>query len=531
MCSFVAFCYLGVTIAGVCISFLPIWGMRKVIMSNIQKKTDVILIGAGVMSATLGSILKELAPDWEIKVFEKLENVGEESSNEWNNAGTGHSALCELNYTSEKSDGSIDISKAIKINEQFQLSRQFWSYLVNSKLISDPHDFIMPLPHMSFVEGDENVAFLKKRFEALTKSPLFKGMEYSDDPEKLKEWVPLMIEGRLSNEPIAATKIDSGTDVNFGALTRMLFDHLKNKNVEINYKHSVEDIKRSSDGLWEVKVHNIDEGKMEYHTAKFVFIGGGGGSLPLLQKTGIPESKHIGGFPVSGLFMVCNNPEVVEQHHAKVYGKAKVGAPPMSVPHLDTRYINNKKTLLFGPFAGFSPKFLKTGSMFDLVASVKPNNVLTMLAAGVKEMALTKYLIQQVLLSNEKRMEELREFIPTAQLEDWDMVVAGQRVQVIKDTEEGGKGTLQFGTEVITASDGSIAALLGASPGASTAVHVMLEVIKKCFPQHMKDWELKIKEMIPSYGESLTENPELLEKVHIDTAKTLGLCEKEAVLS
>ena len=284
------------------------------------------------------------------------------------------------------------------------------------------------------------------------------------------------------------------------------------------------DIKRTSDGSWELKVRNAS-GQVEHHTAKFVFIGGGGGSLHLLQKTGIPESKHIGGFPVSGIFMVCNNPEVVAQHHAKVYGKAKVGAPPMSVPHLDTRYINNKKSLLFGPFAGFSPKFLKTGSNMDLLSSVKPNNVLTMLAAGAKEMSLTKYLIQQVMLSKEQRLEELREFIPTAKTEDWDLVVAGQRVQVIKDTEAGGKGTLQFGTEVITGADGSIAALLGASPGASTAVHVMFEVIKKCFPELMNEWEPKIKEMIPSYGMSLMKNPELLQEIHTSTAQTLGLNE------
>ncbi|KOP71651.1 malate:quinone oxidoreductase [Cytobacillus solani] len=494
-------------------------------MSSVQNKTDVILIGAGIMSATLGSLLKELAPEWEIKVFEKLANAGEESSNEWNNAGTGHAALCELNYTSEKPDGSIDISKAIKVNEQFQLSRQYWAYLVNNNLIHNPQDFIMPIPHMSLVQGEENVSYLKKRLEALSNNPLFQGMEFSDDPEILKKWIPLIMEGRTSNEPIAATKIDSGTDVNFGALTRMLFDHLTRNSVEINYKHSVEDIKRTNDGLWEVKVRDIDGGKTESHTAKFVFIGGGGGSLPLLQKTGIPESKHIGGFPVSGLFMVCNNPEIIEQHHAKVYGKAKVGAPPMSVPHLDTRFIDNKKSLLFGPFAGFTPKFLKTGSNLDLIGSVKPNNVITMLAAGVKEMALTKYLIQQVMLSNEKRMEELREFIPNAKLEDWDIVVAGQRVQVIKDTDAG-KGTLQFGTEVVSAADGSVAALLGASPGASTAVHVMLEVLERCFPEHMFKWEAKIKEMIPSYGVSLTENPELFQDIHTSTAQTLGLSEK-----
>lgn len=493
-----------------------------------QKKTDVILIGAGIMSATLGSILKELAPEWNIKVFEKLASAGEESSNEWNNAGTGHSALCELNYTTEKADGSIDISKAININEQFQQSKQFWSYLINSNLIRNPQDFIMPIPHMSLVQGEDNITFLKKRFKALSKNPLFEGMEFTENPDKLEEWIPLIMEGRSSDEPIAATKIDSGTDVNFGALTRMLFEHLHSSGVEVNYRHSVEDIKRTTDGLWQVKVHDLENGKLEYHTAHFVFIGGGGGSLPLLQKTGIPESKHIGGFPVSGLFMVCNNPEIVEKHHAKVYGKAKVGAPPMSVPHLDTRYIDNKKTLLFGPFAGFSPKFLKTGSNFDLFGSVKPNNVITMLAAGVKEMALTKYLVQQVMLSNEKRMEELREFIPNANSEDWHTVVAGQRVQVIKDTEEG-KGTLQFGTEVVSAEDGSVAALLGASPGASTAVHVMLKVLDKCFPQNMKEWEPKIKEMIPSYGLSLMENPDLFKEINQSTTETLGLCTKEMI--
>ncbi|RSD22319.1 malate:quinone oxidoreductase [Mesobacillus subterraneus] len=499
-------------------------------MSNVQKVTDVILIGAGVMSATLGSLLKELAPEWEIKVFEKLATPAEESSNVWNNAGTGHAALCELNYTPEKSDGSIDISKAIKVNEQFQISRQFWSYLVKSNLIRNPHEFIMPIPHMSLVEGEKNVTFLKNRFKALSGISLFQGMEYTEDPEKLKEWLPLVMDGRTSTEPIAATKIDSGTDVNFGALTEMLLDHLQKQNVEINYKHSVKDIKRASDGTWEVKVKNLDSGKTESHFAKFIFIGGGGGSLPLLQKTGIPESKRIGGFPVSGLFLVCNNQEVVEQHHAKVYGKAKVGAPPMSVPHLDTRYIDNKKSLLFGPFAGFSPKFLKTGSNLDLVGSVKPNNVLTMLAAGAKEMALTKYLIEQVMLSHEKRMEELREFIPNAKSDEWNVVVAGQRVQVIKDTESG-KGTLQFGTEVVSASDGSVAALLGASPGASTAVHVMLEVLERCFPEQMFTWQSKIKEMIPSYGVSLVDHPELFHEIHESTAATLGLSDKQPVYS
>ncbi|MCP3027041.1 malate:quinone oxidoreductase [Halobacillus sp. A5] len=492
-------------------------------MSNREANTDVILIGAGIMSATLGSLLKELVPDWNVKVFERLGSAGEESSNVWNNAGTGHAALCELNYTQEHPDGSIDITKAIKVNEQFQVSKQFWSYLVNSHMIRNPQEFILSLPHMSFVQGEKNVSFLRKRFETMSNNPLFEGMEFTDDTEKLKEWIPLMMENRTVSEPIAATKIDSGTDVNFGDLTRKLFDHLERSNgLEVNYKRSVEDITRTSDGLWEVKIHDYENEKIEYHTANFVFIGGGGGSLHLLQKTGIPESKKIGGFPVSGQFMVCNNSEVAEQHYAKVYGKAKVGAPPMSVPHLDTRLIDNKTSLLFGPFAGFSPKFLKTGSLSDLLTSVKKDNLVTMVAAGVKNVSLTKYLIEQVIQSKEQRMEELREFIPNAKSEDWDLVTAGQRVQVIKDTKAG-KGTLQFGTEVVSSSDGSIAALLGASPGASTAVSVMLEVLERCFPHHIKEWEPKIKEMIPSYGESLSENPELIREVHKTTDRTLKL--------
>ncbi|MGU3471826.1 malate:quinone oxidoreductase [Paenibacillus sp. D51F] len=496
--------------------------VRKVKMSKTQTQTDVILIGAGIMSATLGALLKELVPDWNISVLERRATAGEESSNEWNNAGTGHSSLCELNYTVEKPDGSMDISKAIGVNEEFQVSKQFWSYLVQSKLIANPQDFIMPVPHMSFVQGEKDVAFLKKRFDALSANPLFDGMEFSDDPQKLKEWIPLMMKDRTTKGPIAATRIESGTDVNFGALTRMLFANLQSRNVEIKYKQNVDDIKRTSDGLWELKVRNVDSGAVERRTAKFVFIGGGGGSLHLLQKSGIPEGKGIGGFPVSGLFMVCQKPEIVADHRAKVYGKAPLGAPPMSVPHLDTRVIDKKESLLFGPFAGFSPKFLKYGSMLDLVTSVKMHNLVTMMAAGVKNASLTTYLIKEVMQSKEKRMDALREFVPNAKSEDWDLLVAGQRVQIIKDTAAG-KGTLQFGTEVINAADGSIAALLGASPGASTAVPVMLEVLAKCFPQHIKSWEPKIKEMIPSYGLPLMGNPELIRDIHESTARTLGL--------
>ncbi|QJC52465.1 malate:quinone oxidoreductase [Paenibacillus albicereus] len=492
-------------------------------MSNRQQQTDVILIGAGIMSATLGALLKELAPDWNIKVFEKLASAGEESSNEWNNAGTGHSSLCELNYTTEKPDGSIDISKAVKVNEEFQVSKQFWAHLAASGLIHNPQDFIMTLPHMSLVFGENNVRFLRKRFEALKDNPLFRGMEYSDRPERLQQWIPLIMDGRKVDEPIAATKIDSGTDVNFGALTRMLFEHLQKQGVDVRYKHQVDDVKRAGDGSWDVKVRD-SRGAVERHNAKFVFLGGGGGSLHLLQKSGIPEGRAIGGFPISGIFMVCQKPEVVSRHHAKVYGKAAVGAPPMSVPHLDKRYIEGKEMLFFGPFAGFSPKFLKNGSMLDLITSVKPNNLVTMLASGAKNVPLVKYLIKELSLSKEQRMNALREFVPDAKSDDWDLVVAGQRVQVIKDTPAG-KGILQFGTEVVSAADGSIAALLGASPGASTAVSVMLEVIEKCFPQQLKAWEPKIKEMIPSYGVKLLDHPQLIAQIEAKAAKALQLKE------
>lgn len=495
-------------------------------MGSTNKKSDIILIGAGIMSATLGALLKELAPDWSITVFERRAKAGEESSNEWNNAGTGHASLCELNYTTEKEDGTIDISKAIKVNEEFQVSRQFWSYLVNRKRIRNPRDFIAQVPHMSFVQGERDVAFLRKRYEAMKANPLFAGMTFSDDPDQLAEWIPLMMKDRKLDKPIAATRMASGTDVNFGALTRLLFDHLQNRHVDMRFNHQVEDLRRTEDGSWRLKVKNLESGAEEVHDARFVFIGAGGGSLHLLQKSGIPEGKGIGGFPVSGLFMVCKNPELVEQHHAKVYGKAKVGAPPMSVPHLDTRFIDGKKSLLFGPFAGFSPKFLKFGSMLDLVTSVKPHNLTTMMAAGVQNLSLTRYLIGQVMLSKEERLEELREFVPTARLEDWELLVAGQRVQIIKDTPTA-RGTLQFGTEVISAADGSIAALLGASPGASTAVSVMLEVIERCFKDELAAWEPKIREMIPSYGQSLMENPDLLQRVQAETAETLGLAEAD----
>src|SRR5699024_3283970 len=401
------------------------------------KSKDVILIGAGVLSTTFGSLLKNIEPDWNIKLFERLDKPAIESSNEKNNAGTGHAALCELNYTVEQEDGSIDIEKAKEINEQFEESRQFWSYLVKSGEIENPEVFIRPLPHMSFVQGADNVDFLKRRYEAMHPIDMFEGMEYSEDPEVLTEWMPLMMEGRNTGTPVAASRIDYGTDVNFGELTRKLAkNNSEHDNAEVYYKHEVLDFKQLEDSRWEVKILNIREGKIEYHTADYIFIGAGGNAIPLLQKTGIPESRQLGGFPISGTFLVCNNPEVVDRHDAKVYGKEPKGTPPMTVPHLDRRYLEDKTSLLFGPFAAIGPKFLKEGSNMDLFRSLKSDNLLTMLSAGAKNLPLVKYSIQQVMMDKADRMKELRKFVPDAKDEDWDLHVAWKRVQVIKDTEE-----------------------------------------------------------------------------------------------
>ncbi len=464
----------------------------------------ITLIGAGIMSATLGVLLKELNPDCSITVFERLEEIAAESSDAWNNAGTGHSAFCELNYTPQHEDGTIDISKAIKIASSFEMSKAFWAYLVNEQYFQNPETFINNIPHISFVWGEANVAFLKKRFDALTKHPLFAAMHLSEDPNELLAWMPLIMQGRDSHQPIAATKMDIGTDVNFGTLTRVLFTHLMNlPNVELHLMHEVRDLEKQENGQWKVMVRDlVGDEKIEIDT-DFVFIGAGGGTLPLLEKSDIEEGNGYGGFPVSGQWLVCTNEAIIEQHHAKVYGKASVGAPPMSVPHLDTRLIDGKKALLFGPFAGFSTKFLKNGSYFDLPLSIELSNFIPMLSAGWHNLSLTKYLIEQVSLSHEDKVEALRAYFPEAQSEDWELAIAGQRVQVIKKDEEEG-GVLEFGTEIVHAADGSLAALLGASPGASTSVWIMLNVLQKCFSTEMQSdaWKAKLSQMVPMYNQA-----------------------------
>ena len=489
------------------------------------KKVDVLLIGGGIMSATLGVWLNELEPDWSMEMVERLDGVAEESSNGWNNAGTGHSALAELNYTPEDKNGNVEIPKAVEINEAFQISRQFWSWQVQQGVLKNPRSFINTTPHMSFVWGDDNIKFLKKRYEALKASPLFAGMQYSEDPAQIAKWVPLMMEGRDPNQKIAATWSPLGTDMNFGEITRQFVAHLQTTpKFDLKLSSEVQDITKNADGSWRVSYKNLKDGTKTETDAKFVFIGAGGGALHLLQKSGIPEAKEYAGFPVGGSFLVTDNPTVAEQHLAKAYGKASVGAPPMSVPHLDTRVLDGKRVILFGPFATFSTKFLKEGSYLDLLTSTTTHNIWPMTKVGIREYPLVEYLAGQLMLSDDDRYNALKEYFPNAKQEDWRLWQAGQRVQIIKRDEEQG-GVLKLGTEVVSSADNTIAGLLGASPGASTAAPIMLTVLQKVFKDKVATpaWQEKLHQIVPSYGTKLNDSPEAVAKEWAYTANILQL--------
>ncbi|MFY2736081.1 malate dehydrogenase (quinone) [Pseudocitrobacter faecalis] len=493
--------------------------------SETSQKTDFLLIGGGIMSASLGTWLQELQPDWKQVMVEKLDGVALESSNGWNNAGTGHSANMELNYTPERPDGSIDVSKALDINEQFMISRQFWTAQVKRGILHEPHSFINSTPHMSFVWGDTNVNYLQKRYDALQKTTLFQGMKFSTDHQQIQQWAPLVMQGRDPQQKVAATWTPAGTDVNYGEITRQLIGSLKKSpNFSLQTSSEVTEFKRNGDNSWHVTIKDVNNGKEHAIDAKYVFIGAGGGALKLLQKTGIPEADNYAGFPVGGSFLMTENPAITKEHLQKVYGQASVGAPPMSVPHIDARFIDGKRVVLFGPFATFSTKFLKNGSFFDLLSTTTTSNVMPMTHVGLDNFDLVKYLISQVMLSDDDRFAALKEYYPQARKEDWKLIQAGQRVQIIKKDEDKG-GVLKLGTEVVVDQQRTISALLGASPGASTAAPITLNVIKKMFPEQFssEQWQSKIRAIVPSYGQQLNGNSALTQQVWDDTAATLQL--------
>ena len=491
-----------------------------------NEAVDVVLVGAGIMSATLAVLLKELDPGLKLEVVELMDSGAAESSNPWNNAGTGHAGLCELNYTPQAADGSIDIKKAVHINTQFEVSKQFWAYLTKKGTFGSSKSFISPVPHLSFVQGEKGVSFLKKRFETLSQHHAFSDMHYTEDRAEMAEWMPLMMPGRPADEKIAATRVMNGTDVNFGALTNQLLAHLSSSaDAQVKYSKRVTGLKRNGAG-WTVSIKDVNSGNTRHVDAKFVFLGAGGAALPLLQASGIEESKGFGGFPVSGQWLRCDNPQVVKQHQAKVYSQAAVGSPPMSVPHLDTRVVDGKKSLLFGPYAGFTTKFLKFGSFLDLPMSIRLGNIGPMLAVARDNMDLTKYLVSEVMQSMEQRLESLRRFYPEAKAEDWRLEVAGQRVQIIKKDPKKG-GVLQFGTELVAAKDGSLAALLGASPGASVTVSIMLDLIERCFPtQAAGEWAAKLQEIFPAREKVLETDAELYRKISVQNNISLELVEQ-----
>lgn len=464
-----------------------------------EDTVDVALIGAGIMSATLGTLLREIDPSLSIVFFERLDHAAAESSDAWNNAGTGHSGYCELNYTPSVA-GSVDCSKAIKIASQFAMSLEMWRSLVERGDLPDPSTFMRTVPHLSFVSGDEDVAFLRARHAKLVAHGAFGGMEYTEDPGRIASMCPLVMEGRSRAEPVAATCVPEGTDVNFGALTRALLASFDRERIELS--HEVRGLRRDEGtGEWCIDVHDLATHTGRTVRAKFVFIGAGGYSLNLLEKSGIPEAAGYGAFPVSGQWLRCTRRDVIERHHAKVYGRAEVGAPPMSVPHLDSRWIDGQKELLFGPYAGFTTKFLKGGSWMDLLRSIGVENAAPVLRAGIENFDLTRYLVGEAMLSVEERIDRLRQYFPAAEADDWEVQIAGLRVQVIK-ADAHGRGELRFGTEVVASADGSIAALLGASPGASTAVAIMVQLAQRCFPRlwSSRAHRDRLARLLPSVG-------------------------------
>ncbi|MDH6678561.1 malate dehydrogenase (quinone) [Rhodococcus sp. LBL1] len=453
---------------------------------------DVVLIGGGIMSATLGALLSTLQPDWSIVMLERLGGPALESSNAWANAGTGHAGLCELNYMPDPSDPA----RAADIGRQYALSQQFWAALVASGDIDDPRSVVNPTPHMDVVFGERDIAYLRERFATLRQLPGFSDMEYSEDPETIGAWAPLLTEGRDPAQPMAATRHTAGTDVDFGALTHALVKAMTTRGARVRTDHEVTSLSRSADGVWTVIGRDRREKRRFHLRSRFVFVGAGGYALKLLQKARIPEVRGYAVFPLGAQFFRTENPDVVALHDAKAYGQAAIGAPPMSVPHLDRRLVDGRPALMFGPYATFSTKLLKHGRLRDLFTTIRFHNIAPLMAVGVQNLGLVRYLVGQLAASRRRKLAELERFYPTADPADWELIQAGQRAQLIKPDRRK-VGVLTFGTEMVTGADGTIAGLLGASPGASVAPPLMADLLTECFPEEHSRWQPTLQRLMP----------------------------------
>lgn len=469
-------------------------------MNSQPEILDVVLVGGGIMSATLGTLIAKLMPDRSIAIFERLDHVAGESSAAWNNAGTGHSGLCELNYMPDPEDSS----KPAEIARQFQISREFWSALVDAGDMAS--SVVNSTPHMNVVFGAQDVEYLRRRWQTLRSDPVFAAMEFTEDPEVIRKWAPLLMGGRAAGGRVAATRHESGTDVDFGALTESLTTSMAAHGCRVRTGYEVTGIRREHDGLWTVSGRMRSSRKKFSARTHFVFVGAGGYALKLLQKSGIPEARGYGVFPFGAEFLRTDDPVIVEQHDAKVYGKPALGAPPMSLPHLDKRIVDGQGAVMFGPYATFSTRLLKHGRLRDLFATIRPRNLPVLLSVGTQNLPLVRYLIAQLLSSSAKKFDELRHFCPSADPALWYPIKAGQRAQLIKPTSRVG-GTLMFGTEVITGADGTIAGLLGASPGASVAPSVMLEVLTEWFSEQRDEWEPRLRDLLPGFMEQCPPTP------------------------
>eukprot|EP00440_Ansanella_granifera_P037345 gb/GFBE01040518.1/.p1 GENE.gb/GFBE01040518.1/~~gb/GFBE01040518.1/.p1 ORF type:complete len:563 (+),score=195.61 gb/GFBE01040518.1/:1-1689(+) len=504
-----------------------------------QREVEVVLIGAGIMSATVGLMIKELEPEWKMLMFERLAAPGLESSNGFNNAGTGHAGFMEPNYTKEvlNPDGSlktVTTEKVTHVCEQFLSSRQYWEYLTRKSLLPNPDTWIHQTNHIALGVGKDQVEFIKKRYEAMKDHPLFNSMEICLPEEKAKaaQWAPLIVGGRDANEPICMTKVPHGTDVDYGALTKAKIGAFQKLGGDLRLNTEVTDVKKDKDGKWIVttKVNGAGSGRA-YNKARFVFVGAGGWALLLLQKAGIPQVNGYMALPVTGDWAVCQNPEVVKQHKVKVYAPGAPGAPPMSMPHLDYRTIGGKEMLLFGPFGSITLKFLRYGSVLDSFKALKPHNITSTIGALSKNLSLAVMLMKDVFKSGAGKLHDIRHYYPQADPDDWIFIPAGVRAQIIKKDPKTGKGMLQFGTEVVTNDEGTIVGLLGASPGASTSVSIALDVIEKCFGDkpEFKKWAPKIKQMIPTWspdgpaGDMSKVTPQLVNSIYTTTGKVLKI--------